>query len=99
MGTLQIDILGTTFTINAKEDSDYLNQLLNYYKQILKQVDLYAETQEPIQTAILAGIMLCDELYKEKLNLLKFKKQISTEQLEKFEKTTLQMIQKIDKVL
>ncbi len=99
MGTLQIDILGTTFTINAKEDSDYLNQLLIYYKQILKQIDLYAETQEPIQTAILAGIMLCDELYKEKLNLLKLKKQISTEQLEKFEKTTLQMIQKIDKVL
>ena len=78
MGTLQIDILGTTFTINAKEDSDYLNQLLIYYKQILKQIDLYAETQEPIQTAILAGIMLCDELYKEKLNLLKLKKQIST---------------------
>lgn len=99
MGTLKIDILGTSFTINAKEDSEYLKRLLTYYTQIANQIETSAETQEPVQTAILAGIMLCDELYKEKTRILKIKKQIDSEALTEAEKITLKMINNIDKAL
>lgn len=99
MGILQIDILGTSFTINAKEDSDYLKKLLDYYAQTALQVEKTTDTSEPLQTAILAGIMICDELYKEKLRLLKIKKQIDTEALAEVEKLTAKMISNIDKVM
>ena len=39
MGTLQIDVLGTSFSIRASEDSDYLNKLLGYYKRIVTQIE------------------------------------------------------------
>ena len=38
-------ILGTSFTINAKEDSEYLKRLLTYYTQIANQIETSAETQ------------------------------------------------------
>ena len=59
MGTLQINVLGTSFTIN----------------------------------------MLCDELYKEKMRLLKIKKQIDTEALTEVENITMNIINKIDQIL
>lgn len=99
MGTLQINVLGTSFTINAKEDSDYLKKLLDYYKTIIEQVENAATTQDSIQTAILSGIMLCDELYKEKMRLLKIKKQIDTEALTEVENITMNIINKIDQIL
>lgn len=99
MGTLQIDILGTSFTITAKEDTEYLQKLLAYYSQVAKQIETTEITQDNIQTAILTGIMLCDELYKEKYRLHKIKKQVNTEALAEAEKITLKMMGNIDKVL
>ena len=66
MGTLQIDILGTSFAIQAKEDTAYLENLLAYYKQVSEQIEKNTGLSDPIKQAILTGIMLCDELYKEK---------------------------------
>lgn len=99
MGVLQIDILGTSFAINAKEDSDYLKKLLDYYAQTALQVEKTTDTAEPLQTAILAGMMICDELYKEKLRLLKIKKQVDTEALAEAEKLTSRIIDNIDKAM
>ena len=55
MGRLQVNMLGTSFTIRAKEDDEYLEKLYTYYREI----------------SILAGITLVDELIKSKTaNLL-----------------------------
>ena len=35
MGSLTINLLGTSFKINAEQDSDYLQQLLTYYTEIV----------------------------------------------------------------
>ncbi|WP_059370810.1 hypothetical protein [Treponema endosymbiont of Eucomonympha sp.] len=52
-----------------------------------------------LQVAILSGIMLCDELYKEK-KLSQIAKQIPlTEDLIESERLTLRMIEKIDRAL
>ena len=66
MGTLKIDDLNTNFTIQAKEDDEYLQNLLSYYKQMLIQVETGTLLNDNLKISILAGIMLCDELYKEK---------------------------------
>ena len=69
MGKLHINLLDTSFTVQANEDEEYLNKLLGYYSRIVQDVSKIPSIRTPLQTSILAGIMLCDELYKEKSNV------------------------------
>lgn len=66
MGSLQIDTLGTSFAIQASEDDAYLQKLLGYYTKLTEQIEKTNSLTDNLQISILAGIMLCDELYKEK---------------------------------
>ena len=68
MGRLKIEMLGTSFTIQANEDNQYLEKLLGYYQRITDDVKRIDSIKSPLQVAILSGIMICDELYKEKQN-------------------------------
>ena len=99
MGTLQIDILGTSFAIQAKEDTAYLENLLAYYKQVSEQIEKNTGLTDPIKQAILTGIMLCDELYKEKKKNAEVLGKPTNDDLFEAEKLTLQMIEKISTVL
>lgn len=65
MGTLQIDMLGASFAIQAGEDDGYLSKLLGYYKGVVDDTQRGGPLS-PIQAAIMSGISLCDALYKEK---------------------------------
>lgn len=106
MGKLKIDIFGTSFTIQANGDDKYLEKLLNYYKKIAEDAKTIDSVKSPLQIAILSGIILCDELYKEKQNKIALENGASlSDQNEKnsnseeIQKLTLKMIDKIDKVL
>ena len=106
MGKLQINLLGTSFTIQANEDEEYLNKLLGYYSRIVNDVSQIESIKTPLQTSILAGIMLCDELYKEKSNSVAMEKMqnsqvsvIDDEEGEELERRTIAMIDKINRVL
>ncbi|GMO11739.1 MAG: hypothetical protein Ta2A_20800 [Treponemataceae bacterium] len=68
MSTLRIDTLGTLFFIESEADSEYLENLLVNYKNMVTLVEKSSAgtVTEPLQVAILSGIMLCDELFKEK---------------------------------
>ncbi len=99
MGTLKIDLLSTSFTIKANEDEEYLNKLLGYYKRIATEIEKNGNLKDPTQIAILAGIMICDELYKEKsVNAKSFKSRQDSTDAEA-ERLTIEMIKKIDQVL
>ena len=39
---------------------------MDYYSSIIEKLQNNLPNQEPIQTAILAGILICDELYSQK---------------------------------
>ncbi|MCR5494191.1 MAG: cell division protein ZapA [Treponema sp.] len=100
MGNLQIDILGTSFAIKANEDSEYLNKLLGYYKRIVNQLEESGSLHSPLQISILTGIMLCDELYKEKGRKVKFQTALEKNSTdEEADKITKSLIDKIDQVL
>lgn len=111
MGKLQINLLGTSFTIQANEDEEHLQKLLGYYSRIVEDVSKIDSIKTPLQTSILAGIMLCDEVYKEKSNVVAMKKQgaagsantqaaaINEQEGEELERRTIAMIDKINKVL
>ncbi len=104
MSALQISMLGTSFTIHTKEDEDYLKKLLKYYRQISENVSK-GETLSNVQNAILTGLMLCDELYKEKSKKAVEKtkesqvKQQEAENEAKIESITLSLIEKLDSAL
>lgn len=103
MGKLQINLLGTNFTIQANEDEEYLNKLLGYYSRITADIQKMGVAKNPTQIAILSGIMLCDELYKEKQTKVALENdtytpiQLKTE--EEISRLTQEMINKIEKVL
>ncbi|WP_191014611.1 cell division protein ZapA [Treponema zioleckii] len=108
MGSLQINVLGTSFAIKANEDDAYLERLLNYYNQITDQIIESGSLSSKLQISILAGIMLCDELYKEKSKSLKIGHELEKKDdsasfdainEEKVSRLTLEMIRKLDKVL
>lgn len=98
MANLQINILGTFFTIQANEDEEYLNKILDYYKKVVSQVEKDANLSDPLKKAIIAGIMICDELCKEKQKLQYTNKVINKQDLEEAEKITLRMIDNLNKV-
>ena len=100
MGNLQIDILGKSFAIKANEDSEYLNKLLGYYKRIVDQIEKSGSLKTPLQISILSGIMLCDELYKEKGRNVKFQSALEKNSTdEEADRITKSLIEKIDQVL
>ena len=98
-GSLQIDILGTSFSITANEDSKYLERMLGYYKRIVENVSKNATLQNALQTSILSGIMLCDELFKEKEKNAKFKNTLKTAGTNEDEKIFSNLLKTLDEVL
>lgn len=113
MGELHINLLGTSFTIKATEDSAYLEKLLGYYESITKDVSKIDSVKTPLQISILAGIMLCDELYKSKSTIADLKSPSGTNKqivnqtvalqnnpdISKIQEKTAELIEKINKVL
>jgi Cell division protein ZapA. len=99
MGKLQIDILGASFAVQAKEDDAYLKKLLGYYKEITDSIQKSGNLKNPVQISILAGITLVDELYKEKTRNASYQKELSGADDAKAEQLTMQMIETIDRVL
>ncbi len=99
MGRLQIDILGTSFSAQAKEDDAYLSKLLSYYKEITDTVSLSSGVSDPLKVSILSGIALVDELYKEKKKSASLSMESSTEDDDAAEKITRNIIDKINGVL
>ena len=98
MGALHINVLGTSFALKADEDDDYLKKLLAYYERFTSQIQQSGTLVNPLQIAILAGIMISDELFRTKSggDVAQIDFQAFTD---KVEELTLGMIQKIDSVL
>ncbi len=103
MGSLKIDVFNSSFTINATEDDAYLQKLLGYYKKIISQIQKSGSLSNPVQISALAGIMLCDELYKEKSKLQMISQNSENSESEiqekRVEKLTKEMIEKINRAL
>lgn len=68
-GQLHIDLLGTSFTIGADQPTEYLQSIYNHYKEVVAEVRQTSGVTEPLKIAVIAGILLSDELSKERLNM------------------------------
>jgi len=64
-----LDILGTSFTIKADEDEEYLNKVLTQYRAAVNNTQNISGIKDPLNVAILTGFILCDEYNKIKQKL------------------------------
>ncbi len=106
MAVIQINVLGTSFALKAEEDLPYLEKILDYYKRVCDEIQKSDGIQDQKQTAVLAGILIADELYKEKQKSLEARDAAKsqadgTDPLADMEteRLTKSMIDKIDKAL
>ena len=100
MGMLQIDLLGTSFAIKSNEDQEYLNKLLKYYKNLTDSLEAKGAFNNPTQIAIMAGIMLCDQVYSDKKQKVEIQEAIENNTFDtRIDEITQKLISKIDQVL
>ncbi|MCR5217175.1 cell division protein ZapA [Treponema sp.] len=101
MGKIQINLLGSSFTIQAKEDEDYLKKLVEYYREITRTITSAGKNMDSLQVSIIAGITLVDELYKEKKRNASCEKSIkeNTEDDLKAQEIALNLLDRLDEAL
>jgi len=90
---LRIDIFGIGITISTDEEKEYLDMLLDKYRQTIETVKEMSGLEDPLKLAVLTGFLLCDDL--EKAVNGKAKSKVSGEA----EKLTLGMLSRLDEVL
>ena len=97
MGKLQVNLLGASFSVKSSEDDKYLSELLSHYKEIIATLRETGASKDPLQLSILAGITLADEAHKAKEHIPPAQFDLSEQ--DEAERLTMQMIEKIDRVL
>jgi len=88
---LCLDILGTSFTIAADEDEEYLRKVLTQYRAAVENTQAISGINEPLNIAVLTGFLLCDEINK-------IKQQLENESVEISERT-MKLITALDRAL
>lgn len=62
----RVQLLGTSFTIQADEDTERLDRIVRYLRGKTDQVEKSLGTKDPLKTSLISAILIVDELFKEK---------------------------------
>jgi cell division protein ZapA len=66
--TVRVELLGASFAIQTDESKEYVESLLAYLGSKIETVRGTSKVDDPLKVALLAGIFLVDELYRERLD-------------------------------
>jgi cell division protein ZapA len=66
--TVRIEMLGTSFTIQTDESREYIDSILAYLHGKIDTVVTASRVEDPLKAAILAGVYLVDELFRERVD-------------------------------
>ena len=97
-GKVELNLLGTSFTLSSNEDSYYLENVINQYKLLLNKVQNEMKIQNPLKVAIISGILATEEMMKKPSNSKKTIS-LSLEEKEAVERIADDLVLKIDKCL
>jgi cell division protein ZapA len=61
---LEVNILGSSFTIQSKDDYGYLKQLVAYLAHNVRQIQDRFSSYDPVKIALLAALNITDELFR-----------------------------------
>lgn len=96
---LRIDLLGTSFSIAADEDSAYLEGLLNRYRINIENTRKITGLTDPLKLALVTGFLLCDEIQKLQTRRNAGLMDPENTESEEAERLTLDIIARIDEAL
>ncbi|MCL2764190.1 MAG: cell division protein ZapA [Treponema sp.] len=99
---LCLDILGTSFTITADADAEYLEKVLAQYQAAVKNTQKISGITSPLNIAILTGFLLCDEFNKIKQQLDELSSSGEAEdnwEKQEVEERTVRLIAKLEQAL
>lgn len=66
--TVRVELLGASFAIQTDESKEYVESLIGYLGSKLETVKASSKVDDPLKVALLAGLYLVDELYRERLD-------------------------------
>ncbi len=66
--TVRVELLGASFAIQTDESREYIESVMAYLRDKVAAVKESTRVDDPLKTAILAGIYLVDELYRERVD-------------------------------
>ena len=93
---LSVHLLGTSFSLKSTENLDYLKEVVAYYEGKIEETRRGVSLQDPLKIALLSGIVLADELMKERSRQAG---NLSPPEAEEAERITRALIDKIDSIL
>jgi cell division protein ZapA (FtsZ GTPase activity inhibitor) len=62
--SLEVSMLGTSFTIQAPEDRGYLGQLVQHLERTVGHIQRKYNAHEPLKISLLAALNITDELFR-----------------------------------
>ena len=60
--SVEVSILGSTFTIQSRYDPRYLDEVIAYLKERIREIQASSGAQDPLKIALLAALNVVDEL-------------------------------------
>ena len=93
-----VDVLGTSFSINVDEDTQYLDEILAQYRAAVENTKSMFNIKEPLNAAVLTGFIVSEELHRLKQQICEIKAS-SEDQGREAEEMANKIIARIDKVL
>ena len=94
---LSVNVLGTSFDLEADQKDDYVASIYDYYLSVLEKAKETSDVDDPLKIAIIAGLFLSDEVFKARLETTGTVTDPKT--FNDIETTTMRMIAKIDDVI
>jgi len=94
---LNIDVLGTSFSVRADEDEAYLKRILWYFKHKVEETKRRIRIADPIKISILTSFYIIDELLREKD--WDGRNTVLPEESEEMERIALRLIAEMDEVI
>ena len=99
---LLINVLGTSFSITAGENSAYLDEVLAQYQVAVANTQGISGMKDPLKIAILTGFLLCDEINKLKMHVEEEQAKMALEQkteAQELNRITRNIIDRIDQAI
>ena len=61
---MQVDLLGTSFSIQTDEEPEYVQRLLRFLEEKITETSQSVQTSDPLKIAIISAMMIADELFQ-----------------------------------
>jgi cell division protein ZapA (FtsZ GTPase activity inhibitor) len=86
--SVEVSILGSTFTIQSRYDPRYLDEVVACLKEKIREIQASSGAKDPLKIALLAALNVTDELLRKR-----------EEDSREIEELTEKIIERIDKSL